>query len=81
MESYVMTCAIFVCLFALALLAFARPLRTILRLSVSAAVGGTLLYLGQSLGAAVGLNGATLAISAILGVPGVAGMYILSFLL
>ena len=76
-----MTCAIFVCLFALALLAFARPLRTILRLSVSAAVGGTLLYLGQSLGAAVGLNGATLAISAILGVPGVAGMYILSFLL
>ena len=76
-----MTCAIFVCLFALALLAFARPLRTILRLSVLAAVGGTLLYLGQSLGAAVGLNGATLAISAILGVPGVAGMYILSFLL
>ncbi|MBQ3567690.1 MAG: pro-sigmaK processing inhibitor BofA family protein [Anaerotignum sp.] len=81
MGEYVMTCAIFVCLLALALIAFAKPLRTLLRLSVSAAVGGTLLYLGQSLGAAVGLNAATLTISAILGVPGVLGLYILGFLL
>ena len=81
MGEYVMTCAIFVCLFSLGLIAFARPLQIFLRLSVSAAAGGVLLFLGQSLGAGVGLNAVTLAISAILGVPGVAGLYILGFLL
>jgi hypothetical protein len=48
---------------------------------VSAAVGGGLLFLGQSMGTAVGVNAATLAISAILGVPGLVGLYILGFLL
>ena len=81
MGSYVMTCAIFVCLLALALLAFAKPLRLLLHLTVSAAVGGGLLFLGQSLGADVGLNGATLLLSGLLGVPGVAGMFVLGFLL
>jgi len=76
-----MTCAIFVCLFALALIALSKPLQVLLRLLFSAGIGGGLLFLGQSLGAAVGVNGATLVVSAILGVPGVAGMYILSFLL
>lgn len=81
MGEYVMTCAIFVCLFALALIALSKPLQVLLRLLFSAGIGGGLLFLGQSLGAAVGVNGATLVVSAILGVPGVAGMYILSFLL
>ena len=81
MGSYVMTCAIFVCLLALALLAFAKPLRLLLHLTVSAAVGGGLLFLGQSLGADVGLNGVTLLLSGLLGVPGVAGMFVLGFLL
>ena len=76
-----MTCGIFVCLLTLALIAFAKPLQVILRMMVSAAVGGGLLFLGQSMGVAVGLNAATLAISAILGVPGVVGLYILGFLL
>jgi hypothetical protein len=53
----------------------------ILQMMVSAAVGGGLLFLGQSMGAAVGVNAATLAISAILGVPGVVGLYIFGFLL
>ena len=81
MGEYVMTCAIFVCLFALALIALSKPLQVLLRLLFSAGIGGGLLFLGQSLGAAVGVNGATLVVSTILGVPGVAGMYILSFLL
>lgn len=76
-----MTCAIFVCLFALALIALSKPLRIFLRMFLSAAVGGGLLFLGQSLGAAVGLNPATLLVSALLGIPGVAGMYVLCFLL
>ena len=76
-----MTCAIFVCLFALALIALAKPLQMLLRCGASALVGGLALFLGQSLGAAVGVNGATLAVSAVLGLPGVAGMYLLSFLL
>ena len=81
MGTYVMTCGIFVCLLTLALIAFAKPLQMLLRMTVSAAVGATLLFLGQSMGAAVGLNAATLAVSAILGVPGVVGLYILGFLL
>ena len=81
MGTYVMTCGIFVCLLALALIAFAKPLQMLLRMTVSAVAGGALLFLGQSMGAAVGLNAATLAVSAILGVPGVCGVYILSFLL
>ena len=76
-----MTCGIFVCLLALALIAFAKPLQMLLRMTVSAAAGGILLFLGQNMGAAVGLNAATLAVSAILGVPGVVGLYILGFLL
>ena len=81
MGSYVMTCAIFVCLLALALIALSKPLQVLLRLLVSGALGGVVLFLGQTLGADVGLNGATLAVSALLGLPGVAGMFVLSFLL
>lgn len=81
MGSYVMTCAIFVCLFALALIALSKPLQMLLRCGVSAVVGGAALFLGQSLGAAVGVNGATLLVCAVLGMPGVAGLYLLSFLL
>ena len=81
MESYVMTCAIFVCLFALALIALAKPLQMLLKMSFSAAVGGCLLFLGQSMGAAVGVNAATLLTAGLLGLPGVAGMFLLSIFL
>ncbi|MBQ9090882.1 MAG: pro-sigmaK processing inhibitor BofA family protein [Anaerotignum sp.] len=81
MGEYVMTCAIFVCLLALALIALAKPLRLLVRFGFSAVLGGFALFLGQSLGAAVGLNAATLLVAGVLGLPGVAGMYVLSFLL
>ena len=81
MGNYVMVCAIFVCLLALALLALAKPLQVFCKLGLSAIAGGCVLFLGKSLGAAVGVNGATLAVSALLGMPGVAGMFVLSFLL
>ena len=74
----IMFCAIFVCLFALALLALARPLRMLCKCGIS---GAFLLFLGKSLGAAVGINAATLAVSAFLGLPGVAGIFLLSFFL
>ena len=77
----VMLGAIFVCLAALALLALAKPLRLLCRWGISAALGGILLLLGKSLGAAVGVNAATLAICAALGLPGVVGIFLLSFLL
>lgn len=77
----VMFCAIFVCLLALALIALAKPLRLLFKWSVSAALGGLLLFLGKSLGAAVGINAATLAVSAFLGLPGVAGIFLLSIFL
>ena len=75
----IMFCAIFVCLFALALLA--RPLRMLCKCGISAVLGAFLLFLGKSLGAAVGINAATLAVSAFLGLPGVAGIFLLSFFL
>ena len=48
---------------------------------ISAVLGAFLLFLGKSLGAAVGINAATLAVSAFLGLPGVAGIFLLSFFL
>ena len=81
MGSYAMTCAIFICLIALALLALAKPLQLLLRFLLSAAAGGVVLFLGQSLGAAVGVNGATLLTAGLLGLPGVAGLYLVSFFL
>ena len=77
----VMTCAIFVCLFALALIALSKPLQMFLRFLFSAVVGGIVLFLGQSLGVSVGLNLATVLVAGLLGLPGVAGMFALSFLM
>ncbi|MGM9917518.1 pro-sigmaK processing inhibitor BofA family protein [Anaerotignum sp.] len=56
-------------------------MQVLCRLGLSAIAGGCVLFLGKSLGAAVGVNAATLAVSALLGMPGVAGMFVLSFLL
>ena len=81
MGDYVMTCAIFVCLFALALIALSKPLQMCLRFLFSAVVGGIVLFLGQSLGVSVGLNLATVLVAGFLGLPGVAGMFTLSFLM
>ena len=81
MGDYVMTGAIFVCLFALSLIALAKPLQWLMRFFLSAALGGFALFLGQSLGAAVGLNAVTLLVAGLLGLPGVAGMLVLSVLL
>ncbi len=81
MGEYVMTCCIFICLFLLALLVLAKPLRTLCRFLVSAAAGSALLFLGQSMGAQVAVNGVTLLVSGLLGVPGAAGMLTLSILL
>ena len=46
---YVMTCAIFICLFALALIALSKPLQVCLRMMGSAVAGGMLLFLGRAL--------------------------------
>ena len=81
MGDYVMTCAIFVCLFALALIALSKPLQMFLRFLFSAVVGGIVLFLGQSLGVSVGLNLATVLVAGLLGLRGVAGMFALSFLM
>ena len=81
MGDFVMTCAIFVCLFALALIALSKPLQMFLRFLFSAVVGGIVLFLGQSLGVSVWLNLATVLVAGLLGLPGVAGMFALSFLM
>ncbi|MDO4531266.1 MAG: pro-sigmaK processing inhibitor BofA family protein [Bacillota bacterium] len=81
MGEYVMTCSIFICLLLLALLALAKPLRALCRFVLSAAFGSALLLVGQSLGAEVGINGVTVLISGLLGLPGAGGMLLLSFLL
>lgn len=65
----------------LLLVALAKPLRLLLRFLVSAGIGGVLLYLGGTLGLGVGVNAWTLLVSGVLGLPGVAGIAALSFLL
>lgn len=81
MGNTVMLGGILVCLCALAALVLAKPLRILGRLCFSGVLGSMVLLLGESLGLAVGLNGATAAVAAILGMPGVAGLLLLSILL
>ena len=76
-----MTTSIGVCLLALAVIALAKPLRILFRFLLSAAAGGILLFLGHSIGAAVGVNGITLLTAGLLGLPGVFGLFLLSILL
>lgn len=76
-----MTASIGICLLALAVIALAKPLQMLFRFLLSAAAGGVLLFVGSSLGAAVGVNGVTLLVSGLLGLPGVLGLFLLSVLL
>lgn len=81
MNTMIIGMMIFVCLALLALIALAKPLKALARFFFSAAMGGCLLWLGQSLGAAVGANPVTLLVSGLLGLPGVAGIFILGLFL
>lgn len=65
----------------LLLVALAKPLRLLLHFLVSAGMGGVLLYLCNRLGWSVGINVWTLLVSGVFGLPGVAGIATLSFLL
>ena len=76
-----MTASIGVCLLALTVILLAKPLRMLFRFAVSAAAGGVVLFLGHSMGAAVGINGVTLLTAGLLGLPGVIGLFMLSVLL
>lgn len=76
-----MTASIGVCLLALAVIVFAKPLRLLFGFALSATAGGIVLFVGQSIGAAVGVNGATLLTAGLLGLPGVLGLFLLSILL
>ena len=76
-----MTASIGICLLVLAVIALAKPLQILFRFLLSAAVGGIVLFIGHSMGAAVGVNGVTLLTAGTLGLPGVAGIFLLSILL
>ena len=76
-----MTASIGVCLLALAVILLAKPLQMLFRFAVSAAAGGVMLFIGHSIGAAVGVNGVTLFTAGVLGLPGVFGLFALSILL
>ena len=74
MNTMVISIMLFTCLLLLALIALAKPLKAIAKFLFSAAVGG-------GLGAAVAANPVTLLVSGLLGLPGVAGIFILGFFL
>ena len=80
MNTMVISIMLFTCLLLLALIALAKPLKAIAKFLFSAAVGGGLLWAGQTL-AAVAANPVTLLVSGLLGLPGVAGIFILGFFL
>lgn len=81
MGHHAMLCAILVCLCALFFIALAKPLQLLFRFLLSAVAGGILLFLGQSLGASVGINAATLLVAGVLGLPGVAGLFLIGIFL
>lgn len=69
------------CLVFLALAAFAKPLKVVLRFAISAAVGGGCLWICNRLGLNLGVNPATLLTVGVLGLPGFVGLVALSFFL
>lgn len=81
LSTMAMTASIGICLLALAVILLAKPLRMLLRFMLSAAAGGIVLLVGNSMGAAVGVNGVTLLTAGVLGLPGVLGLFVLSVLL
>ena len=56
MNTMVISIMLFTCLLLLALIALAKPLKAIAKFLFSAAVGGCLLWAGQTLGAAGAAN-------------------------
>lgn len=81
MNTMVIGIMLFACLLLLALIALAKPLKMAAKFLFSAAAGGCLLWAGGCLGAAVGVNPVTLLVSGLLGLPGVAGIFILGLFL
>lgn len=69
------------CLICIALMAFAKPLRSLLRFVVSAAIGSAALWACHGIGIGIGVNWFTAATVGALGAPGFFGLLALSVFL
>ncbi len=77
----IITAMILVCLGLLVLIILAKPIKFLLKFFISALVGGTILYFCNSVGFGLGANFLTTAFVGLLGIPGLAGLLVLSIFL
>lgn len=77
----ILSAMVITCLVIVVLAALAKPLKGILSFLLSGIVGSVLLFVLGRLGFAVGVNAVTFAVTGLLGMPGVAGLVVLSHFL
>lgn len=77
----IITAMILVCLGLLLLILLAKPIKFILKFIISAIIGGGLLYFFNSIGLGLGANFLTATFVGFLGIPGLAGLLVLSIFL
>lgn len=77
----IITAMILTCLALIALMVLAKPLKFLLRIGVNAIVGSGIIALLSTLGLPIGVNALTAAFVGLLGLPGLAGLVVLQFIL
>ncbi len=77
----IITAMILVCLGLILLMVLARPLKFLLRTIVGAVFGSAVIALLHMLGLNIGVNFLTAAFAGFLGIPGLAGLFLLCILL
>ena len=77
----VLSAMVITCLVIVVLVALAKPLQWLFRFLLSGICGSALLFLLSRLGFAVGVNAVTFVVTGLLGMPGVAGLVVLSHFL
>lgn len=77
----ILSAMVITCLVILVLVALAKPLQGLIRFLLSALWGSALLFVFGKLGFAVGINAVTFVVAGLLGIPGVAGLIVLSHFL
>lgn len=77
----IITAMIFVCLALIALMVLAKPLKFLFKVIINAVVGSGVIAVLGILGVNIGVNLLTASFVGLLGIPGLAGLVVLQYLL